>query len=78
MNRIARALKPGAYFIMDSGMTAESVLPRLREYEWARVNDILFLEENRYIAEHSCIETTYTFVRGGRLTPDTACIGYTH
>ena len=61
---ISRALKPGARFVLDSGMTAESVLPNLVEREWAKVDDILFLEENRYHAAEGCYETTYTFVRG--------------
>ena len=65
VRRVARALKPGARFALDSGMAAECILPRLREREWARVDDILFLEENHYIVEHSCIETKYTFVRDG-------------
>ena len=47
-------------------MAAESVLPKFQEREWAQVDDILFLEENRYDAAESCIETTYTFVRNGR------------
>jgi len=62
---ISRALKPGARFVLDSGMTAESILPNLVEREWAKVDDILFLEENRYHAVEGCYETTYTFVRGG-------------
>lgn len=66
---ISRALKPGARFVLDSGMTAESILPNLREREWQQFEDILFLEENRYHAAEGCLETTYTFVRGGeRLT----------
>ncbi|HEV8702193.1 MAG TPA: class I SAM-dependent methyltransferase [Candidatus Polarisedimenticolia bacterium] len=62
---ISRALKPGARFVLDSGMTAESILPNLVEREWSKVDDILFLEENRYHAVDGCLETTYTFVRRG-------------
>ena len=61
---LSGALKPAGRFVLDSGMTAESVLPNLREREWTQIGDILFLEENRYHAEESCVETTYTFVRG--------------
>jgi SAM-dependent methyltransferase len=63
---VSRALKRGGRFALDSGMAAESVLPRLREREWAHVDDILFLEENRYDVADGCIETTYTFVRDGK------------
>jgi enoyl-CoA hydratase/carnithine racemase len=62
---VVRTLKRGGRFALDSGMAAECILPGLREREWARVDDILFLEENRYIVEHGCLETTYTFVRDG-------------
>ncbi len=62
---VSRALETGARFVLDSGMAAESVLPHLREREWRQIGDILFLEENRYDAVERCIETTYTFVRGG-------------
>ena len=65
---VSRALKPGGRFVMDTGMTAESLLPRLKEREWAPVEDILFLEENRYHLEESCVETIYTFIRQGETT----------
>lgn len=62
---LSGALKPAGRFVLDSGMAAESVLPNLQEREWTQIGDILFLEENRYHAEESCVETTYTFVQGG-------------
>jgi len=64
---VSGALRPGGRFVLDYGVTAESILPRLRDREWAQIDDILFLEENRYHLAESCIETTYTFVRGGRV-----------
>jgi SAM-dependent methyltransferase len=65
VSSLARVLKPGARFALDTGMTAESILPNLQEKQWARLDDILFLEENRYHPIESVFETTYTFVRGG-------------
>jgi SAM-dependent methyltransferase len=62
---VSGALKPGARFALDYGLAAECILPRLREREWCAVGDILFLEENRYHADASCMETIYTFVRNG-------------
>lgn len=64
LQAVARTLKPGARFAMDTGMAAECILPRLQEREWARCGDILFLEENHYDTTESRIETTYTFLRG--------------
>ncbi|HKQ63253.1 MAG TPA: methyltransferase domain-containing protein [Candidatus Polarisedimenticolaceae bacterium] len=62
---VARALKRGGRFAMDSGFVAESILTHLREREWAQIDDILFLEENRYHVADSCLETVYTFQRRG-------------
>ena len=68
LRAVSRALRPGSHFALDYGMAAECILPRFREREWAQVDDILFLEENRYDVAESCIETTYTFVRDGEAT----------
>jgi SAM-dependent methyltransferase len=65
LESIARALRPDARFVFDTGMTAESILPHLREREWLEIGDVMFLEENRYHAAEGCLETHYTFVRGG-------------
>jgi SAM-dependent methyltransferase len=66
LQAVARTLRPGARFAIDTAALAECILPRLREREWLQFGDLLFLEQNRYIAAESCIETTYTFVRDGR------------
>jgi len=66
LKAVSRSLKPGGRFVMDYGMAAESILPSLRDREWMKIEDILFLEENRYHPLESCVETTYTFVRGGK------------
>src|ERR1041385_791805 len=63
---LARALKPGARFVIETGCTAESILPNLKERVWYQVDDILFAIENRYLADISCLETEATFVRGGQ------------
>ncbi|MCI0746572.1 MAG: class I SAM-dependent methyltransferase [Verrucomicrobia subdivision 3 bacterium] len=63
---VARALKPGARFVLNAG-TAEVILPRFREREWYEVGDIIFAETNRYVAERSCVETTFTFIRDGKV-----------
>ena len=65
LRAISRALVSGARFAFDYGMAAECILPRFREREWAQIDDILFLEENRYRVQESCIETTYMFMREG-------------
>jgi len=62
---VARALEPGARFAFDYGTAAECILPRFSERQWMPVGELYFLEENRYDAAESCIETTYTFLREG-------------
>ncbi len=72
LEAVAATLRPGGRFAMHTGMTAESVLPRLEERGWSPMGDLLFLEENRYDATESCLETEYTFVRDGEVTSHTA------
>jgi SAM-dependent methyltransferase len=62
---LARALKPGGRFAMDTGMIAETLLPNLSDRDETQFGDVRFIEENTYHAEASCVETRYTFVRGG-------------
>lgn len=64
---LAGALKPGARFIIETGMAAESVLPALAENEWMRLGEILFLIHNEYFASASRLDTEYTFIRDGRI-----------
>jgi SAM-dependent methyltransferase len=66
LRAVSRALRPGARFALDTGSAAESVLPNLRDRDETQVGDILFIEENRYDPMRSLVETTYSFVRGGR------------
>jgi SAM-dependent methyltransferase len=64
---VARALKPGARFVIDTGMAAESILPSLARTRWFRLGDILMLSENRYDAAESRLDIDYTFVHRGEV-----------
>jgi SAM-dependent methyltransferase len=64
---VARGLKPGARFVIDTGMAAESILPSLARTRWFRLGDILMLSENRYNAAESRLDIDYTFVHGGEV-----------
>lgn len=72
LEAVSASLRPGGRFAIHTGMVAESVLPGLEERSWSPIGDLLFLEENRYDAAESCLETTYTFVRDGEVTTRTA------
>jgi len=63
---VAAALKPGGRFVVDASSAAESLLPKLPGREWCEVDDILFLEDHRYLAEQSCLETQAVFLRNGQ------------
>ncbi len=62
---VARALKPGARFIVETGMAAESAIPKFTELESHQIEDILFTIKEKYLATESCIDTEYVFERNG-------------
>jgi SAM-dependent methyltransferase len=62
---VSRSLKPGARFALESGIAAESLLPKLESRRWLQLGDILFLSSNRYAAAESRLDIQYTFVRDG-------------
>jgi hypothetical protein len=65
VHALARTLKPGGRFAMDTAMVAETVLPTLRDRDEAQIGEVRFIEDNVYHADVSCLETRYTFVRDG-------------
>lgn len=62
---VARALKPGARFIVNTAMTAESVLPDFEEQSCHEIGDIVTTIKERYLAEESCVDSEYIFERNG-------------
>jgi SAM-dependent methyltransferase len=67
LGAVARGLKPGARFIVETGMAAESILPSLLRTRWYRLGDLLMLSENRYHPAESRLDIDYTFVRAGEV-----------
>lgn len=63
---VARALKPGARFLIESGMVAESILPNFKAQESYQIGDLDFAIANDYLAPSSQVQTECTFVRDGR------------
>jgi SAM-dependent methyltransferase len=68
IHALARALKPGGSFAMDTAMVAETVLPALRDHEETTIGDVRFIEDNVYHPDVRCLETRYTFARDGAST----------
>ena len=64
LSALAGALKPGAKLVIETSMTAESILPTIVQKRWHRFGDLMMLSENRYDPWESCLNIDYTFVRG--------------
>ena len=56
LSALAGALKPGAKLVIETGMTAESILPTMVQKRWHRLGDLMILSENRYDPWESCPE----------------------
>jgi cyclopropane fatty-acyl-phospholipid synthase-like methyltransferase len=63
---VARALKPGARFIVNTAMAAESLLPDFEEQSCHEVGDITTTIKERYLATESCVDSEYIFERNGQ------------
>jgi len=67
LRAVAQCLKPGARFLIDTGMVAESLLPTLQERTWYEFGGIVMLINNRHDFVRSRLETELTFVRNGQV-----------
>ena len=72
---IGSLLEPAARFVIETEMTAESVLPNFADRLWQQVGDILMVVEHHYDPAGSRLESDYRFIRGdlteqGRLVHD--------
>jgi SAM-dependent methyltransferase len=69
---VARALKPAARFVVDTGFVAESILPTLKERDWGPLGDILYLAHRRYDPVQGRLNVDYTFIQGSRVEKKSA------
>ena len=63
---VARALKPGGRFIVETAMAAESFLPAFEEQTCHQVGDITLITKERYNAAESCIDSEYILEKDGK------------
>jgi len=63
---IARSLRPGGRLVVETGFIAESLLPHLKERDWAPLGDILYLASRKYDPVQGRLNIDYTFIRDGR------------
>jgi SAM-dependent methyltransferase len=64
---VARALKPGARFLLDTGYLVEGLLPVLQERAWYPWGDAITLAERRYDPAEGRLHVEYTVIRDGKL-----------
>jgi SAM-dependent methyltransferase len=65
LDAVARAVKPGARFILNTGHMVESLLPNLRDEATYEVGDITMALRHRYDIERSVLCTEFSFTRNG-------------
>ena len=64
LSSIGRALKPGATFILDTCLAAETFLVLGGQKEWVQVGDIFMLMNNQYDCQSGRLHSTFRFMRG--------------
>ena len=67
LSGVARALRPGARFVIETGMAAESCLLKFEAESSHQIDDILLTIKEQYLAEESCIDTEYVFEQNGKI-----------
>jgi SAM-dependent methyltransferase len=63
---VARALRPGARFLVDTHL-AETVFPKFQQRGWNRIGEVLMLEERGWDKAAGRVESEWTFVREGNV-----------
>ena len=64
---VARALRPGGRFVLETHMVAEALLPKLEEESTYSAGGITMSDRNRYDVRESRLDTTVTFARDGEV-----------
>jgi len=63
---VADALRPGGRWLIDTAAAAESLLPALQPELQYDLRGIQLKIRNKYLADQSCLETTYEMARNGQ------------
>jgi hypothetical protein len=64
---VARALKPGARFVLNTGYLTEGLLPVLQERAWYEMGGIITLAQRRYDPADGRLYVEYTTIRDGKV-----------
>ncbi len=65
LSTLARTLKSGSRFVLDTGYIVESLLPSLQDRSWYEVGDMLVLSKRRYEPLTGRLHVEYTLFRDG-------------
>ena len=67
LRAVARALRPGARFLLDTGYLTEALLPVLQERTWYQWGDFITLADRRYDPATGRLHVEYTTIRDGKV-----------
>jgi SAM-dependent methyltransferase len=67
LKAVARSLKPGGKFLLDTSYVAEVILPSLQERGWYEIGEFITLANRRYDHVAGRLEVDYTFIRGTKM-----------
>jgi len=66
LSGVARALKPEAFFVIETGMAAESFFPKFEAETTHQIQDIRVTTREVYLAAEGCVDSDYIFERDGK------------
>ena len=72
VRKLAAATKPGAYFVLNTGVLAETLLPHLKASAEYQTGDVTMHIRNEYRPLESALQTEMTFVQGEKTEVKTA------
>ena len=64
---VSRALKPGARFVLETGSTAESLMPNLEKRAWYEMGGMILLASRIYDPFRGRLDVEYSFLQDGVL-----------
>ncbi len=67
LKAVARALKSGARFVLETGYVLETLLPNLQARTWYPMGDMLMLADRRYDHTDGRLYVEYTWVCEGKV-----------
>jgi SAM-dependent methyltransferase len=64
---VARALKPGARFVLETSYVLESLLSNIQWKTWYQAGDLIMLADRRYDPAEGRLCVEYTWIREGKV-----------